>query len=132
VGVLGVKHPENPRDWYGLGRWKKKQRAQLRAHPLCAFCIEKGLIVRGAIVDHIERVDGDWNRFWTGALQSLCKTCHESSKKYQERRGFRSDIGPDGYPLDPLHPVYQQRTVHDVSDCSNEVITPVEEEVKQE
>jgi len=104
-----VKHPENPRDWYGLGRWKIKQRAQIRAQPLCQFCIEKGLVVRAVIADHVEPVRGDWNSFWTGKLQSLCRSCHESDKKYQDHRGFRRDIGEDGFPMDPEHPVYRQR-----------------------
>ena len=28
----------------------------------------------------------------------------KSRKRYEERHGFRRDVGPDGYPLDPRHP----------------------------
>src|SRR5262249_2856663 len=30
---------------------------------------------------------------------SLCLNCHNSRKRYEERHGFRRDVGPDGYPL---------------------------------
>jgi hypothetical protein len=42
-------------------------------------------------------------------FQSLCKGCHESTKRMVETRGFRPDIGLDGWPLDPNHPVYRTR-----------------------
>jgi len=99
----------NPRDWYGLGRWKIIQKNQMKKHPLCAHCLQKGLPVRAVIADHIVPHKGDWNLFWMGKLQSLCKTCHESGKKWEEHRGFRSDIGEDGWPLDPLHPANRVR-----------------------
>jgi 5-methylcytosine-specific restriction protein A len=66
-----MKHPTDPRDWYGLGRWKRKRKAQLLKEPLCAFCIQAGLVVPAAIADHVKPVHGDWNHFWVGALQSL-------------------------------------------------------------
>jgi hypothetical protein len=100
-------HPENPRDWYGLGRWKTRAHAQMRVHPLCKHCLEKGLVVAAVIADHVEPHRGDWNSFWLGKLQSLCKRCHESGKKYAEQRGFRSDIGEDGWPIDKNHPTYK-------------------------
>ena len=53
-------HPTNPRDWYGLGRWKTRAKAHMRQHPLCAHCLEKGLVVPAKIADHIEPHRGDW------------------------------------------------------------------------
>jgi 5-methylcytosine-specific restriction enzyme A len=100
-------HPKDPRDWYGLGRWKNRAHAQLRQHPLCKHCLEQGLVVEAKIADHVEPHRGDWNSFWIGELQSLCRKCHESGKKYQEHRGFRSDIGADGWPVDRNHPTYK-------------------------
>ena len=76
-------------------------------HPLCKHCLEKGLVVPAVIADHVEPHRGDWNSFWLGILQSLCRNCHESGKKYAEHRGFRSDIGEDGWPIDPKHPTYR-------------------------
>lgn len=102
-----MRRSEDPRDWYSLNRWRIRAKAQLREHPLCVRCLEAGRVTRAAICDHIVPHKGDWNQFWLGALQSLCRSCHESGKKYEEQRGFRSDIGPDGWPLDPKHPAYR-------------------------
>lgn len=99
----------DPREWYGLGRWKARQRFQMRQHPLCAFCMQRGLVVEAVVADHVQPHKGDWNQFWLGSLQSLCRRCHESGKKFEEGRGFRSDIGEDGIPTDPRHPYHATR-----------------------
>jgi 5-methylcytosine-specific restriction enzyme A len=96
-----------PHDWYGTPRWKKRARYQLRLHPLCAYCLQKHLVVSAVVADHIRPHKGDKNEFWMGKLQSLCTRCHESGKKYEEQRGYRSDIGLDGWPIDPKHPCYK-------------------------
>ena len=81
-----MKHPENPRDWYGLGRWKTKQKFQMQTHPLCAFCLEKGLVTKGVIADHVKAHKGDWNEFWMGKLQTLCRNCHEFREKVRGKQ----------------------------------------------
>jgi hypothetical protein len=43
----------------------------------------------------------DWTAFVTGELQSLCEPCRKSAKRQIELRGYRCDIGLDGYPTDP-------------------------------
>jgi hypothetical protein len=48
-------------------------------------------------------------KFLLGPFQSLCGECHRSAKRYVELRGYRLDIGPDGWPTDPRHPVYGSR-----------------------
>jgi hypothetical protein len=48
------------------------------------------------ICDHVEPHHGDVNRFWLGPFQSLCKECHDSTKRFIELHGFRPDIGLDG------------------------------------
>jgi hypothetical protein len=58
------------------------------------------------ICDHVEPHHGDRNKFWSGPFQSLCKRCHDSAKRFAETRGYRPDVGLDGWPLDPRHPVY--------------------------
>jgi 5-methylcytosine-specific restriction enzyme A len=90
--------------WYCLERWRRRRRAQLLREPLCAFCLKRGLVTPATIADHITPHRGDWNAFILGALQSLCKPCHDSSKKVEERRGYLPDVGPDGWPTDPRHP----------------------------
>lgn len=58
-----------------------------------------------AIVDHITPHRGDSALFFDEEnLQALCKTCHDSGKQSEERRGYSSVVGEDGYPVDPRHP----------------------------
>jgi hypothetical protein len=42
-------------------------------------------------------------------LQSLCEPCHNSAKRQIELRGYRFDIGVEGYPTDPNHPFNRAR-----------------------
>ena len=58
------------------------------------------------IVDHVVPHRGDRNSFVLGQLQSLCESCHNSSKQQIETHGFIRDIGLDGRPIDPKHPSY--------------------------
>jgi hypothetical protein len=94
--------------WYGLMRWKKRRAAQLRAHPLCAECLKRNLVVPATVVDHIEPHHGDRRAFEFGKLQSLCASCHDSIKRTIELRGYDTTIGIDGYPTDPNHPCYKR------------------------
>jgi 5-methylcytosine-specific restriction enzyme A len=101
--------PDRP-NWYANSRaWRRRRKLQLREHPLCAYCLERGVTTPAAIADHIEPVAGDWNRFRLGRLQSLCTSCHASLKAFEENRGYRSDIGADGWPTDPRHPANRPR-----------------------
>ena len=93
------------RDWYQLEAWRRRRRYQLRVEPLCRFCAKAGKTTIATIADHIEPHHGDWNNFRLGDLQSLCSTCHESTKKLMQNRGFDNLVGADGYPTDPDHPV---------------------------
>ena len=87
-------------------RGARIRRHQLLEHPLCRYCAERGIVTPATICDHVEPHRGDVNKFWLGRFQSLCKSCHDSTKRFVETRGFRPDIGLDGWPLDPRHPVY--------------------------
>jgi hypothetical protein len=71
---------------------------QLKQRPLCKFCLERGLVTPATIADHVEPHKGNWSAFVTGKLQSLCEPCHKSAKRQVELRGYRFDIGVDGYP----------------------------------
>ena len=94
--------------WYGLGRWKKRAKRQLQAHPLCAMHLQKGMVVAATIADHIDPHRGDVHAFWNGALQSLCVGCHNSTKLEIEKRGYSTEIGVDGWPTDRQHPSYRR------------------------
>jgi hypothetical protein len=72
------------------------------------MCLDHGRVMPATIADHIEPHRGDWNAFMTGPLQSLCKQHHDSAKRTQELRGYSTEIGPDGWPVDPRHPAYRR------------------------
>jgi hypothetical protein len=95
--------------WYSTDRWARIKKQQLLAHARCQFCLERGIVTPAEICDHIEPHHGDVNKFWLGPFMSLCKRCHDSTKRLVETRGFRADIGLDCWPLDPNHPVYRTR-----------------------
>lgn len=90
--------------WYDTKRWIRRARMQKRLHSLCAMCLEKGLVVACEVADHIEPHRGDYQKFFFGALQSLCWPCHSKEKQQIERRGYTTNIGLDGWPTDERHP----------------------------
>jgi hypothetical protein len=71
----------------------------LREQPLCQICLQNQKATPATIADHIEPVAGDWMRFRTGALQSLCAHCHSSIKRLIERNGGYVEVGVDGWPI---------------------------------
>lgn len=95
--------------FYGKSFWQRRRRLQLRMHPLCAFCEARGVVTVACIVDHVEPHKGDWNKFALGELQSLCESCHNSTKQIIEIRGHGIDIDDDGWPTDPRHPANKPR-----------------------
>jgi 5-methylcytosine-specific restriction enzyme A len=90
--------------WYDQYRWTKRSRQQLREHPLCKKCLDRGWVAPAEVADHVVPHKGDYQSFWFGDLQSLCRNCHESVKKQEEGRGYSTEIGIDGWPTDPAHP----------------------------
>ena len=95
--------------FYKTGLWQRLRKLQLQRHPLCKFCLERGIVTAANVVDHVTPHRGDWNAFVTGELQSLCEPCHRSAKRQIELRGYRTDIGLDGLPTDPNHPFNRAR-----------------------
>ncbi|MBN9079656.1 MAG: hypothetical protein BGN87_18400 [Rhizobiales bacterium 65-79] len=72
------------RGWYKTARWQARREAQLRAYPLCALCEKAGTLTPANVADHVDRHNGDYDRFWYGKMQSLCAPCHSSEKQRQE------------------------------------------------
>lgn len=68
----------------GYGRaWRKYRAVYLDAHPLCARCKAKGLVVPATVVHHR---DGDqWHDAWEN-LESLCRACHEREHGRDRRK----------------------------------------------
>ena len=79
--------------WYGLRAWKRRSKAQLNREPLCSRCNEFGLTRLATVADHIEPHREDPEKFWRGALQSLCSPCHSSAKQREENAAARAEGG---------------------------------------
>ena len=62
-------------------RWKKRRKAQLAREPWCADCLKQGIYTEATDVDHVAPHRGDRLLFWTGALQSLCHSCHSTKTR---------------------------------------------------
>ena len=60
--------------------------------------LQRGLVRPATIVDHVEPHRGNWNKFLTGKLQSLCEHCHNADKRMAEQGKPRATIGEDGWP----------------------------------
>jgi 5-methylcytosine-specific restriction enzyme A len=107
---MASTHQGSSRAWkhlYDSARWQKRRRFQLQLQPLCQRCKEQGKIEAAEVVHHVIPHKGDPTLFHTGELESLCKHCHDGAAQQVERLGFATDIGTDGWPIDPRHPVYK-------------------------
>jgi 5-methylcytosine-specific restriction enzyme A len=86
-------------------RWQKFRLSFLAKHPLCVMCQAEGRVTAATVVDHITPHRGDSALFWQqGNHQPLCAPHHNSAKQQEERRGFSTAIGLDGWPSDARHP----------------------------
>lgn len=93
---------------YNSRKWRKRRDRQLQRHPLCARCADRGVVVAAKVAHHIERHEGDLHKFYFGELRSLCAPCHDSIEQMIESRGYHTEIGVDGWPVDKAHPVYSR------------------------
>lgn len=94
---------------YG-SRWQRYRLRYLSEHPLCAYCKRQGRLTPATVVDHIVPHKGDQALFWNPENhQALCKQHHDSAKATEEIRGYSSEVGADGWPIDPRHPANKKR-----------------------
>lgn len=99
------------KELYSTKEWKAIRAKRLHKEPLCRMCKQMSISTPAYIVDHIIPHKQDRKLFFDyNNTQSLCKPHHDSTKQSMESRGFSRQIGDDGWPIDPLHPV--QRTTH--------------------
>ena len=73
------------------------------------MCLKEGWVKPATVADHVVPHRGNERLFWFGELQSLCEQHHNKTKKDIEDKGFSTDIGVDGYPLDQRHPFLKSR-----------------------
>jgi 5-methylcytosine-specific restriction protein A len=76
-------HNQDWRAWYQTPEWKRIRAAQLLKEPWCIECKKEGRMTVATDVDHIERHQGDKQKFFNGPFQSLCHS-HHSSKTIRE------------------------------------------------
>jgi 5-methylcytosine-specific restriction endonuclease McrA len=80
-------------------RWRRKSHAQLIAEPFCAYCLRDDGVYKAATVsDHVVPHRGDPHQFWHGALQSLCKPCHDLGKRREEQMAMPIRVDEQGWP----------------------------------
>jgi len=129
-GTLMAQPRNEWRNWYSHRVHRARRDHQLKVQPLCEFCLKQGKHTPATIAGHIEPHGGDINKFLRGPLRSLSLGCH--NKKWSEdRRGFGSAVGLDGYPIDPRHPHNTPSAsplTHDWSDAA--MASPPDEEAK--
>lgn len=103
--------PKEERRWYDTVRWRKVSRRFLAANPLCVLCERIGRDTPATVVDHVEKHQGDYDKFWSeDNWQGLCAPCHSAAKKMQEHYGYSQAAGVSGLPIDELHP-WNRRSV---------------------
>lgn len=96
--------PRISRKWYSSARWQARRAQQLAQEPCCRMCAARGIIKAATVADHIKPHRDDYEAFWSGPLQSLCKTpCHDSLKQREERTGMQHGCDVQGNPTDPRH-----------------------------
>jgi 5-methylcytosine-specific restriction protein A len=98
------------RAWYKSPSWEIMRDLRLTANPFCAYCERQGRLVRATVCDHVRPHRGDPDLFFDlENTQSLCKRCHDSTKAREENYAIKA-VGPDGYPIDPRHPNFLDRS----------------------
>ena len=104
---------------YDTARWQRLRREQLAREPLCRRCTRDGKVTAATVVHHEQRHNGDAHLFFASPLESLCAWHHDAEAQSTEALGYSTTIGPDGWPIDPAHPVHATRgTPGKVADAS--------------
>lgn len=94
---------------YGTERWRRVSKLQLQRVPCCERCTSRGQTIPATLSHHTrEYRPGDGVlEFYSIPLMSLCDDCHREIHHIGARKPFITTIGEDGWPVDPLNPVYQ-------------------------
>jgi 5-methylcytosine-specific restriction protein A len=64
--------------------------------------------VAASVVNHKIPHKGDVELFYSPEnIESVCKSCHDGPIQSEERRGYSSEVGTDGWPIDYRHPAIE-------------------------
>jgi hypothetical protein len=58
--------------------------------------MDKRIVTEATVCDHAYPHKGDINLFYAGPFTSLCKRCHDSTKKRMENQGMVAQSKPGG------------------------------------
>lgn len=84
------KQGRNNRAFYQSARWHRLSRQFRKKNPLCKRCLDKGIVEKGEVVDHIIPLE-----IWLQQgrdpydminLQTLSKSCHSIKTKEDRKR----------------------------------------------
>ena len=91
---------------YKTKAWQQLRKACLtRDSFTCRFCGKLEWNGSRLVADHIRPHRGDEALFFDlENLQCLCVGCHDGAKQSEERLGYSTQIGEDGWPVDDHHP----------------------------
>jgi len=100
---LKMRRPKPAKRLRGRAAVEQRQR-RLRKFPLCAVCLEDGIVKATDEIDHIIPLD-DGGPDTDENCQGLCFEHHRQKTNYQ-RHGIERKHGYEasGRPLDPSHP----------------------------
>lgn len=100
------------RHLYKSTAWRKGRLAFLSQQPLCERCLANGRTTPATVVNHRKPHKGDVVLFfqWEN-WEATCKPHHDSDIQSEERRGYSTKIGIDGYPVDTAHPANGGRPI---------------------
>jgi 5-methylcytosine-specific restriction enzyme A len=94
------------RAFYDSPAWRELRARHIRRNPNCAQCGQR--FRRGMTVDHKQpRRTVPALALDPANLQTLCRWCHDSTKRHIEaddRHPLGGGVGADGYPLADRHP----------------------------
>lgn len=101
---------ERYRKLYKRAHWSRVRDAQLAAKPVCEWCFKRGIITKATVCHHVDKASKESPAtFYAGPFESLCAPCHDRDAQSEERMGYSTEIGVDGWPVDERHPANSQR-----------------------
>jgi 5-methylcytosine-specific restriction protein A len=94
---------------YRTNRWAKISKLVLQRDKICQQCLREDRVTPATLTHHINewRENSTEIDFWRGPFEALCHACHEVLHGRGRPREYVRDIDEFGWPVDPLHPVYQ-------------------------
>jgi len=94
------------RKLYNTARWHRTRNYQFQLDSkLCQWCLRKGYVTEAMVCHHIDKASKDSpSTFFKGPFVSLCYHCHDSDAQQEEKIGFSTSVGTDGWPIDDRHP----------------------------